>query len=357
MKYRARFAEKAPRGTSTSGSDSDTVMHLHIDIERWPLKAPFRITGHTFTEFNIMVATVTEDGVAGRGEAAGVYYHGETPQSMARQLEAIRPLLERSMTRESLQSLLPPGGARNAIDCALWDLEARKFNVPVWRIAGLEAPQPLATTYTVGADAPEAMARTAASYRGARRLKLKLTGEGDVARLHAVRAARPDAWIGVDANQAYDATSLRALLPALLEAQVELIEQPVRVGREHELAGFASPIPLAADESVQSLRDLPNVAGLFDVVNIKLDKCGGLTEALQMLAQIRRLGMRPMVGCMEGTSLAMAPACVAGGRCDLVDLDAPMFLAQDRWPATLYSEGTVFCPDGWGVPVSAAKSN
>jgi L-Ala-D/L-Glu epimerase len=332
-------------------------MHLHIDIERWPLRAPFRITGYTFTESEVIVVTLTEDGVSGRGEAAGVYYRGESPQSMGRQLEAVRPRLGRGVTREALRSFLPAGGARNALDCALWDLEARRSGVPAWRSAGLQAPKPLSTTYTVGADTPEAMARTVAACRDARHFKLKLTGEGDAARVRAVRAARPDAWMGVDANQAYDVISLRAVLPALLEARVELIEQPVRIGREHDLAGFDSPIPLAADESVQSLSDLPNVVGLFDVVNIKLDKCGGLTEGLAMIAEIRRLGMKPMVGCMAGTALAMAPACLAGGRCDLVDLDAPMFLAQDRRPPAQYREGTVFCPDGWGVPMPAANSN
>lgn len=331
-------------------------MLLHIDIERWPLKAPFRITGYTFTETNVIVVTLADGGFSGRGEAAGVYYRGETPQSMARQLEAIRPLIERGVTREALRSLLPPGGARNAADCALWDLEARKAGAPAWRMAGLEELQPLPTTYTVGADTAEAMARTAASYEGAPRLKLKLTGEDDVARLRAVRAARPDAWIGIDANQAYDAVSLRAILPALLEADVRLIEQPIRVGCEQELAGFHSPIPLAADESAQSLTDLPKVVGLFDVVNIKLDKCGGLTEALAMVAEVRRLLMKPMIGCMEGTSLAMAPACLAGARCDLVDLDGPLFLAKDRRPEALYREGTVMCPAGWGVPWAEAKT-
>ncbi len=330
-------------------------MHLKLDIERWPMKVPFRITGHTFTDYDLIVATVSRDGVSGRGEAAGVYYREETPQSMLRQLEALRPSLERGLTREALQSLLPAGGARNALDCALWDLEARASGVPAWRLAGLASPRPLSTTYTVGADTPETMARTAASYRGARRLKLKLTGDEDTARLRAVRAARPDAWIAVDANQAYDAVSLRALLPALLEADVQLIEQPVRVGREGELAGFDSPIPLAADESVQSSRDLGRAAGLFDVVNIKLDKCGGLTEALAMVREIRRLGMKPMVGCMQGTSLAMAPACLVGGLCELVDLDGAMFLAEDRRPAALYRQGTVFCPDGWGEPTAGGE--
>jgi len=325
-------------------------VQLAVRIERWPLKAPFRITGYTFTEAALIVVTLTQDGISGRGEAAGVHYRGESPESMVAQVEAMRPLLRGGLTREALQSLLPAGGARNALDCALWDLEAQKSGTPAWQRAGLEAPKPLPTTYTVGADTPEAMARAAASYHGAKRLKLKLTGEDDRARLRAVRAARPDVWLGVDANQAYDVASLRAALPALLEADVRLIEQPVRIGREHELAGFGSPIPLGADESVQSLADLPKAVGLFDVVNIKLDKCGGLTEALAMAAEIRRLSMKPMVGCMEGTSLSMAPGCLVGQRCDFVDLDGPLFLAKDRPPVALYEEGTVHCPDGWGMP-------
>jgi L-alanine-DL-glutamate epimerase-like enolase superfamily enzyme len=325
-------------------------MHLHIDIERWPLKAPLRITGYSIAETNVIVVTLTEDGLSGRGEAAGVYYLGETPQSMVGQLEGIRPRLAGGVTHDTLCSLLPPGGARNAIDCALWDLEARRRGVPVWELAKLEAPAPLPTTYTVGADTAEAMARTAASYQGARRLKLKLTGEDDVARLRAVRAARPDAWIGVDANQAYDVVELRSVLPELLQADVQLIEQPIRVGRERELAHFDSPIPLAADESVRSIEDLPKAVGLFDVINIKLDKCGGFTHALAMVAEIRRLGMKPMVGCMVGTSLAMSPACLVGAHCDLVDLDGAMLLAEDRQPAAFYEAGTVYCRAGWGVP-------
>lgn len=332
-------------------------MRLQIDTESWPLRAPFRITGYTFTDSPVIVVTLWEGSISGRGEAAGVYYRGESPQTMTRQLEAIRPLVERGVTRDALQSLLPPGGARNALDCALWDLEARRSGVPAWRVAGLDAPRPIPTTQTIGAGKADATARSAASYRGAKRLKLKLTGEDDEARVRAVRTARPDAWIAVDANQAYDAVSLRAVLPALLEADVQLIEQPVRAGSEQELRGFDSPIPLAADESVQSLSDLPKVAGIFDVVNIKLDKCGGLTEALAMAAEIRRLGMKPMVGCMVGTSLAMAPACVVGAHCDLVDLDAPVFLAKDREPVAVYDKGTVHCPDGWGMPSTGEKSN
>lgn len=325
-------------------------MQLHIDIERRPLKAPFRITGYTISEAAVVVVSLTEAGVTGRGEAAGVRYLGETAQGIARQLETVRPAIEAGFSRQSLRQLLPAGGARNAVDCAAWDLEARASGIPAWRIAGLSEPAPLLTTYTVGADTAEAMARTARSYTSAPRLKLKLTGEDDAARLYAVRAARSDAWIGIDANQAYDGKSLRDLLPLLLELDIRLIEQPVRIGRESELAGFDCPIPVAADESVRCLGDLPKAVGLFDVVNIKLDKCGGLTEALEMAAEVRRLGMKPMVGCMEGTSLAIAPACLVGQRCDLVDLDAPLFLAEDRAPAAVYDQGTVWCREGWGLP-------
>lgn len=332
-------------------------MQFRIHIERRPLKAPFRITGHTITEAAIVVVTVEEAGVAGRGEAAGVHYLGETPERIVRQIEAVRPLLQAGVSRESLQWILPPGGARNAIDCALWDLEAHASGIPAWKTAGVREPAPLPTTYTVGADTAEAMARAARSYAPAPRLKLKLTGDGDADRLRAVRAARPDAWVGVDANQAYDGASLRALLPLFLELDVRLIEQPLPAGREFELAHLDCPIPLAADESVQGLADLPRAVGLFEVVNIKLDKCGGLTEALEMAAEIRRLGMKPMVGCMEGTSLAMAPACLVGQQCDLVDLDAPLFLAEDRAPAAAYEQGTVWCPEGWGLPAAEQRTN
>ena len=328
-------------------------MDLCIDIERWPLKEPFRITGYTFTESRLVKVTLSDGEVSGRGEAAGVYYRDETPESMAQQIEDARAELERGLSRQALRRYLPPGGARNAVDCALWDLEARKSGVPVWRLAGLEIPRRLDTTCTVGADAPDIMAQKAAAYAPARHLKLKLTGENDAERLRAVRKARPDAWMGVDANQAYDGASLRDLLPVLIEANVRLIEQPVRVGQEADLAGIKSPIPIAADESVQGFADLPNAVGLFDVVNIKLDKCGGLTEALEMVHEIRHLGMKPMVGCMEGTSLAMAPGCLVGQLCDLVDMDGAMFLKEDRAPATIYHEGTVRCPEGWGVPTAA----
>lgn len=323
---------------------------LRIATEHWPLKEPFRITGYTFTEAELIVVTLSEDGHVGRGEAAGVYYRRETAQSMTRDIESVRGVIETGVTRQNLRKLLPPGGARNAIDCALWDLESRKTGRPAFRIAGLEDLKPLATTYTIGADTPTEMARRAKGFAKAPRLKLKLTGEGDAERVRAVRAARPDAWIGVDANQAYMRASLEKIMPVLVEARVSLVEQPVKAGQERELYKYDSPIPLAADESVQSLADIEKVHGHFDAVNIKLDKCGGLTEALEMVSEIRRLGMKPMVGCMEGTSLSVAPALIVGQLCSIVDLDGPIFLKEDREPAALYDAGTVYCTGGWGSP-------
>jgi L-alanine-DL-glutamate epimerase-like enolase superfamily enzyme len=330
---------------------------LDIRKEHWPFREPFRISGYVFTEAKIVRVVVRDGRAVGQGEAAGVYYRNETPDSMIAQIEAVRADIEGGITRAKLRDILPAGGARNAVDAALWDLEAKQSAEPAWRIANLPAPRAIPTTYTVGADTPERMAAVARSYAPAPRLKLKLTGEGDAPRLRAVRAARPDAWIGVDANQGFTRASLEALMPILMEANVGLIEQPVKVGHEAELDGLLSLIPLAADESVQGLADIAKAKGRFDVVNIKLDKCGGLTEALMMILAIRAAGMRPMVGCMEGTSLAMMPGFLAGQLCDFVDMDAVLFLKDDRKPSVVYRDGQITMPDyGWGMPDAALRA-
>lgn len=325
------------------------MLKLSLAEEHWPMKEAFRITGYTFTHCDVMVVELERDGFLGRGEASGVYYHAESPVSLARQIEQVRPAIEAGISRQELRRLLPPGGARCAVDCALWDLEAKESGVPAYRAAGLERLRPLPTTCTVSAASAARMAQVARSFAGPR-LKLKLTGEDDEARLRAVRQARPDAWIAVDANQGFTRDSLEALLPVLAELEVKLIEQPVAVGREEELRGLRSCIPLAADESVQSLPDIARMQGLFQVVNIKLDKCGGLTEALEMAREIRRLGMTPMVGCMNGTSLSMEPAYVVGQLCEIVDLDSPLFLAEDRAAAVVYENGMIRCREDWGFP-------
>jgi L-Ala-D/L-Glu epimerase / N-acetyl-D-glutamate racemase len=323
---------------------------LRVEIEKWPFKAPFRITGHTFVDLDVVVVRLEQDGMVGRGEAAGVYYLNDHTPGMVRQIEAVRASIEAGIDRESLQRILPAGGARNAVDCALWDLEAKLTGRPAWQLAGLDAPTPLVTTYTLGANEPAEMAAGARAFADARALKLKLTGEPvDVARICAVRAARPDVWLGVDANQGFTRPSLERLMSVLVESRVELIEQPFPVGSEPELDGLASPIPIAADESAQELRDIAALVGRFDVVNIKLDKCGGLTAALAMVVAAQQLGLETMVGNMTGTALAMAPAALVAQRCKFVDLDGPLFLRADRVPGATYESGTIWCPaELWG---------
>lgn len=320
--------------------------------ESLPLTAPFRISGHTFTTADVLVVTVTEDGACGRGEASGVYYLDESPASMLAATEACRAAIEAGATRQDLQSLMPPGGARNAVDCALWELESRRAGTPVWQLAGIPALQPLVTTFTLSADEPSVMAEAARRLASARALKLKLTGTPaiDRARVERVRDARPDAWIAVDANQGYSRGAFGELMPALVAARVALVEQPFERGREADLDGLERPIPVAADESVLTVSDVASLVGRFDVVNIKLDKCGGLTAALAMAAETRRLGLKVMVGNTIGSSWAMAPAMVVGQLCDIVDLDGPVFLARDRVPGVVYAQGRITCPDGvWGA--------
>lgn len=327
-------------------------MQLSVTRELIPLSAPFTITGYTFTDMAAVVAQVSERGAAGSGEAAGVYYLGDDVERMSDAIEHVRPDIEAGIDRESLRRLLPPGGARNALDCALWDLEAKRLRQPAWRIAGLERPRPLLTTFTIPANDPGAMAEQAIGYAQAKSLKLKLTGELplDAERVRAVRKARSDAWIGVDANQGFDAASLSALMPDLIACKVKLVEQPFARGREAELDNFRCPIPVAADESVQGIADIEPLVGRFDIVNIKLDKCGGLTEGLAMVAEARRLGLGVMVGNMVGTSLAMAPAWILGQLCDINDLDGTLFISRDREPAMAFENGKVSYPDrGWGA--------
>ena len=255
----------------------------------------------------------------------------------------MRGAIEAGIDRAALQGLLPPGGARNAVDCALWELEAQRRRMPVWKLAGLPPAKPLVTTFTLGADDPAMMAAGARKYAQARSLKLKLTGDLDldIARVQAVRAARPDVWMGVDANQGYGIEALDSLIGALTPAKISLLEQPIKRGREADLDGLSLADPDRRRRKRAQLRRPGRVwSGRFNVVNIKLDKCGGLTEGLAMAHEARRLGLGVMVGNMVGTSLAMAPAFVLGQLCDVVDLDGPIFLAQDRKPGMTYDDGS-----------------
>jgi L-Ala-D/L-Glu epimerase len=326
---------------------------LTARTERWRFKKPFRITGYEFTDSDVLVVEARIGDACGRGEALGVYYRNDEPEDGRRQIDELVAQTGRGRNAEDLVAALPPGGARNAADCALWDLRAKLAGEPVWRLLGLDAPKPVRTTYTVGAGELAEMVETAREYVKARALKVKLTGgDDDASRLRAIRAARPDVWLGVDGNQGFTRESLARLMPVLQECRVELIEQPFPIGREADLDGLASPISIAADESVQDSSDLQNVEGRVEVVNVKLDKCGGLTEGFAMLGEIRRMRMRPMVGCMGGTSLSMAPGFVLGQLCDVVDLDGPILYSSDREPSATYDgEGCIFVSDDvWGGP-------
>ena len=327
------------------------ALNLKIRVETLRLAQPFVISGYVFREQEVVVATVDDGRHSGRGEASGVYYLGDTAASILAGIEGVREAIEAGADRKALQELLPAGGSRNAIDCALWELEAMRAGTSVCALAGFASPKPLITTFTLGADTPEAMAAGAKKYAQARSLKLKLTGELalDTERVRAVRRARPEVWIGVDANQGYTIDALDALIEALLAERVSLLEQPLKRGREADLHGYKSSIPLAADESALSRADLPGLVKRFDIVNIKLDKSGGLTEALAMAHEARRLGLGVMVGNMVGSSLAMAPGFVVGQLCDVVDLDGPIFLAEDRSPSVIYDNGMVWSPAAvWG---------
>lgn len=327
-------------------------LSLSVGNEKLRLKETFRISGHTFEDVPVTLVTLRDGAFQGRGEAAGVYYLNDTPESMRATIEEQREAIEAGLTRDELRDLLPAGGARNALDCALWELEAGRAGVPVWQLAGIAAPRPLLTTFTVSAKTPEAMAEGAKAYTEARAIKIKLTGEVeiDLARVRAVRAARPDVWLGIDSNQGYGRATLEQLIPVLAEAKVSLLEQPCARGSEADLDGLDHSIPIAADESLQGLQDVEALAGRFDVVNIKLDKCGGLTEGLLIGQRARALGMKVMVGNMIGTSFAIAPGFILGQQCDVVDLDGPIFLTHDRKPGVTYEEGLVHCDDAvWGA--------
>ena len=335
------------------------ALKLTVEVERLEFTAPFRIAGHVFEHQDAVVVTLDDGRHRGRGEACGVFFLGDDIEHMLTAIEARRAAIEAGIDRAALQRLLPPGGARNALDCALWELEARRAAKPVWELAGLDPPRPLVTTFTLGADDPEVMADGARKWAQAQALKVKLTGdlELDIARVAAVRVARPDVWLGVDANQGYTRAGLGPLISALVAANVVQLEQPLARGHEAELEGFASPIPLVADESALCLADVAGLVGRFDMVNIKLDKCGGLTEGLAMAYEAHRLGLGVMVGNMMGSSLAMAPSFVLGQLCDVVDLDGPTFLARDRTPGVTYSQGMIWADEAiWGRPPQAHGS-
>jgi L-alanine-DL-glutamate epimerase-like enolase superfamily enzyme len=312
---------------------------------------PFRITNYVFAAMPSIIARIAQGKAVGRGEAAGVYYLGDDQENMIATVEQVRTEIEAGASRDDLQLLLPPCGARNALDCAMWELDARLAGKPVWELAGVPEPRPLITTFTLPADDPALLAAKVTRLSSAKAIKLKLDGDVDTdrERMKVVRRARPDAWLGVDANQGFIPEKLEALGDAARAFSVSLIEQPLERGREAALDGWKPGIPVAADESILDLNELRERGRYFDVINIKLDKCGGLTEALKMARAARLLGKRLMVGNMGGSTLAMAPGFVLAQLCDFVDLDGPYGLADDPLANEIYRDGTIFVPESiWG---------
>lgn len=324
------------------------MINHHIAIETWPLKVPFVISRRRCDTTEVLVLSLMKDGVTGRGEAAGINYKGETPSSMKAELEGFFAALSEPLTRASVQEKMPAGGARNALDCALWDLEAKLSDQSVFELTDSTA-KPVQTAFTLSLDKPEAMARAAAATT-LPVLKLKLAGEAPLECVAAVHQARPDANIIVDANEALSFDQLKHMATELATLNVKLIEQPLPRDADEVLRTFQSPVPLCADESCMTASDLPRLKGCYDVVNIKLDKCGGLTAAMELAEAAEAANMGLMVGCMLGTSLAMAPAMMIAPRCAFVDLDGPLLLADDRLQALQIEAGIIQPPESalWG---------
>ncbi|WP_294389772.1 N-acetyl-D-Glu racemase DgcA [uncultured Sphingomonas sp.] len=324
---------------------------LCVRIERWPVAGAFTIARGAKTHVYVVVAEIHGHGHVGRGEATPIYYHGETAESVRDAVSAQADAIAAGLTRHDLQTRLPRGAARNALDCALWDLEAKCGGLPAWRLAGLSAPRPLVTAFTISLGTPERMEADARAAAHLPLLKLKLAGEGDEQRVAAVRRGAPAARLIVDANEAWTGRDVAAEAARLVAYGVELIEQPVRAGEDHLLDTVASPIALAADESCQDRADLDRCAGRYRAVNIKLDKCGGLTEALALAAGAKARGLEVMVGCMLGTSLGLAPAFLAAQGARWVDLDGALLLANDR-PGGMRTDTTGVLqppsPELWG---------
>ena len=319
--------------------------------ESWELTEPFAIAREVISAIDVLVVTLADaHGIRGRGEAAGVDYDGETPATLARQVHDVAPRLHDGLTGAELRALLPPGGARNALDCALWDLRAKQTRVPVATSAGLPVLHPVTTAFTLGLSDESDLRRKARAARRYPLLKLKADAQRHVDVVRIVREEHPQARLIVDANQSWSRALLERLLPTLAEQRVELIEQPLPRGQDEALRGLEAKVPLATDESCTDLGSLAGLADLYQYVNIKLDKCGGLSEALAMVVAARRLGLRLMVGNMCGSSLAMAPAFLIAQSCEYVDLDGPLLQREDR-PHAIRYDGALMQPpvrELWG---------
>ena len=319
---------------------------IQAKVEIFPLAHVFRISRGARTQAEVVTVTIKKNGVSGRGECVPYARYNETLESVIKQVES----LPADIDKDTLQETLPPGAARNAVDCALWDFECKKRDQRIWEIAGIQVPEQKITAYTLSLDEPKNMFKQAEKNSNRPLLKVKLGTPNDMPRLEAVRKGAPNSEIIVDANEGWDAELYSQLAPELVRLGVKLVEQPLPADQDGDLIGLPRPLPICADESCHDRKSLEKLIGKYDFVNIKLDKTGGLTEALQLKDKALEAGFKIMVGCMVGSSLAMAPATLIAQNATFVDLDGPLLLAQDRQHGLLYDESWVHPPvkDLWG---------
>lgn len=323
---------------------------LSIKAETFPIAGSFTISRGSKTDALVVTCTIRDGGHIGRGECVPYARYGETIERVVGQIEAIRPELEAGAGLGDLASLMPAGAARNAVDCALWDLDAKSTRVPAWARMGAAAPSPLITAYTLSLGSPEAMAAQAASNSHRPLLKVKVGQPGDAERIEAVTAAAPNSRFILDANEGWSESNLQDMLDLSARCRIALVEQPLPAGADAALSVVRRSVPVCADESLHTRADLSPLRSRYDAINIKLDKTGGLSEAILLKEEAQKLGFRIMVGCMVGTSLAMAPAVLLAQGADFVDLDGPLLLARDREPALRYDGSLVYPPEPalWG---------
>lgn len=322
------------------------LRNLDARHDRFALSRPFRISRGVRTAADVVTVTVTENGAAGRGEGVPYARYGESVESVLAQLDAMRTPIAKGASRADLLALMPPGAARNALDCALWDFEAKRAGQSVASLSGAPEPVPIATALTVVIDTPQAMARDAASLAAAPLIKVKVNAEAPDEAIRAVRGAAPDAALIVDPNESWDEAMVRAVMPVLVDCRVVVLEQPVPAEADGWLEGYQSPVPICADEAIHTVAELDTVSARYDAVNVKLDKAGGLTAALELADATRARRLKLMCGCMVGSSLGIAPALHVARLADWADLDGPLWLAEDR-------EGGVSAENGWLMPPRA----
>lgn len=318
-----------------------TIEHARVYDEKWTLRKPFAIARGTATDVTVVMVELKGAGHTGRGECCPVAHYGESTQSVLQAIETMLTALRSGAEWDRVHDTFPAGAARNAVDCAIWDLRAKQSGRPVWALLGMPEPHKVETVFTIGLGDAADMAQAASEARAHGILKIKLGRPGDAERIRAIRAAVPDKRLIVDVNEGWSPDELPANLQAMADAGVLMVEQPLKAGADATLAGLSRPVIIGADESCHVSADIDRLIGSYNLVNIKLDKTGGLTEALRLLQRAQQAGLETMVGCMLGTSLAMAPALLIAQSCRFVDLDAPLLIGNDRDPSLTYADGFV----------------